>query len=223
MARFHGPQISKNDLIFYYDAANIRSYPGSGTTWTDISGKINDGALTNGPTYASANNGYIAFDGTDDYVIINSNTNILSTSTYTKTVWFYITDFTAVNNLMSGDNSARHALWLDTSTNLKAGHNGGAEYRSVVSTTTLVVNTWYYGAVSFDTTNGYKLYLNGNLEASNTRTDTFTGGSSLVLLGSFGGTNLLEGRIALAAAYNRVLSGDEIRQNFNALRGRFGI
>jgi hypothetical protein len=43
------------------------------------------------------------------------------------------------------------------------------------------------------------------------------------LLGSFGGANLLEGRIALAAAYNRVLSGDEIRQNFNAHRGRFGI
>jgi len=223
MARFHGPQISKNDLIFYYDAAKIKSYPGSGTTWTDISGKVNNGALTNGPTYGSANNGYIAFDGTDDYVIVNNNADILSTTAYTKTIWFYITDFTAVNNLMSGTNTAKHALWLDTSTNLKAGHNGAAEYRSVVSTTTLVVDTWYFGAVSFDTTNGYKLYLNGNLEDSNTRTDTFTGGSSMVLLGSFGASNLLEGRIALAAAYNRVLSGDEIKQNFNAHRARFGI
>ena len=73
MAIIDGPRIPTSGLIFYLDAANTRSYPGSGTTWTDLSGNGNTGTLTNGPTYSSANGGQIVFDGSNDNaVVLNS-------------------------------------------------------------------------------------------------------------------------------------------------------
>lgn len=223
MARFHGPQIVKEGLVIYYDAANPKSYPSprSAIALEDISGNLNWAQIF-GPTHSSANSGCFVFDGIDDY--IEMTTNAMPIDAYTKIVWFYITDFTNVNNLLSGDNTSRHALWLDTSTNLKAGHNGGDGYRSVVSTTTLELNKWYFGAVTWENGIAFDLYVNGKLESSNTvTTDPYTGDNRFLYLGSFSTTNVLEGRIALAAVYNRALSAAEILQNFNAHRSRFGV
>ena len=68
MASFAGPNLNTDKLILCLDAANTNSYPGSGTTWTDMSGKENDGTLTNGPTFSSDDMGSIVFDGSNDYV-----------------------------------------------------------------------------------------------------------------------------------------------------------
>ena len=68
MSLSRGPKIVTNGLVLYLDAANKKSYPGSGTTWTDLSGNNNTGTLTNGPTFDSNNGGSIVFDGTNDYV-----------------------------------------------------------------------------------------------------------------------------------------------------------
>ncbi len=67
MAFFYSPNVVTDGLVFAVDAANKKSYPGSGTTWTDLAGS-NNGALTNGPTFDSGNNGNIVFDGSNDYV-----------------------------------------------------------------------------------------------------------------------------------------------------------
>ena len=67
MAFNYSPKIVTDGLVFAVDAANKKSYPGSGTTWTDLAGS-NDGTLTNGPTFDSGDGGSIVFDGTDDYV-----------------------------------------------------------------------------------------------------------------------------------------------------------
>lgn len=68
MAFANGPVIVKNGLIFNLDAADRNSYPGSGTTWSDISGNGNNGTLTNGPTFSSDNGGVIVLDGSNDYI-----------------------------------------------------------------------------------------------------------------------------------------------------------
>jgi uncharacterized delta-60 repeat protein len=73
MALSHSPQISLNGLVLCLDAANSKSYPGSGTTWTDLSGNGNNGTLTNGPTFDSDNLGSLVFDGVDDYSELTSN------------------------------------------------------------------------------------------------------------------------------------------------------
>jgi len=72
MAFSYSPKIATDGLVLCLDAANNRSYPGSGTAWTDLSRGGNNGALTNGPTFNSANGGSIVFDGTNDYVQVTS-------------------------------------------------------------------------------------------------------------------------------------------------------
>jgi hypothetical protein len=64
----YNPRTITDGLVLCLDAANSKSYPGSGTTWTDLSGLGNTGTLTNGPTYSSANGGSLVFDGVNDYV-----------------------------------------------------------------------------------------------------------------------------------------------------------
>jgi hypothetical protein len=213
--------IVTNGLVLNLDAAKVDSYPGTGTTWRDLSGNNNNGTLVNGPTFSGiGKQASIVFDGLDAYVNVNSNANILSKTAYTKTAWFYPTSFSTNNNINSGGFSGQHAFWLAGSDRLNSGHNG--QWSTVVSTTVLSLNTWYFGAVTFDTTNGWKLYLNGTQESTSSSTTTFTGNGE-ILIGSFAGGNLFTGRIAGTQVYSKVLTASEVLQNFNALRGRYGI
>lgn len=214
-----GPNVFLDDIVLHLDGGNIKSYVGSGTDWIDLSKNNNNGVLTNGPTYSSANGGSIVFDGSNDCVVVNNNANILSKTNYTKISWFYISSY--LYNIISGGNSGQHAMWLAGTENLRAGHNG--YWSTVVSTTKLSLNTWYFGAVSFNTTTGWKLYVNGVQEATSNDTTTYTGDDE-ILIGAYGtGSNLFHGRIATAQVYNRVLTDQEILQNYNATRTRFGV
>ncbi len=216
----YNTSISTSDLVLYYDPANTRSYAGSGNTIYSLSGASNPGALTNGPTYSSANNGIITFDGTNDYIVVNNSADILSKTAYTKTAYVYFTSFSTSNNMISGGNSAQHAFWLFASNKLNAGHNGN--WNTVVGSTTLSLNTWYFAAVTYDNSSGWKLYLNGVQDGTNANTTTFTG-SQFINIASYDAGNYLTGRMGVIQVYNRVLTVQEIKQNFNATRDRYGI
>ena len=86
MAFFRGANVVTDGLVLALDAANTKSYPGSGTTWRDMSGNNITGSLTNGPTFNSANGGSIVFDGTNDSVIMADN-SALNTQTPSVEVW----------------------------------------------------------------------------------------------------------------------------------------
>jgi hypothetical protein len=221
MSGYCGPKIITSELMLSLDAADRNSYVSGSSTWIDLSGNSNTGVLTNGPTFNSSNGGSIAFDGTNQCVVVNSNASILSTTTYTKIAWFYPTSFSTNNNIISGGNSGQHAFWLAGGNKLKAGHNGG--WSTVVSTTTLSLNTWYFGAVTFNTTTGWILYLNGVSENTNASTTTFTGNGEILLAAYSTGANVFTGRIACGLVYNRALTATEILQNYNATRTRFGL
>jgi hypothetical protein len=209
--------IVTNGLVLNVDAGFTPSYTSSGTTWYDLSYGVNNGVLTNGPTFNSSNGGSIVFDGVDDCIVVNSNANILSKTSYTKISWFYITSY--LYNIISGGNSGQHAFWLAGTNKLHAGHNG--QWSTVVSTTSLSLNTWYFGAVTFNTSTGWVLYVNGVQEATSSSTATYTGADE-ILIGAYGtGSNVFAGRIAVAQVYNRVLSASEILQNYNAQVSRF--
>ena len=217
---FDYENIVTNGLIVNVDAGLVGSYPQTGSTWYDLSGNSYNGALTNGPTFSSANSGSIVFDGADDYIDVNSGASLLSNVNYTKIAWFYITNLVTSNNIISGGNTGQHAFWTAGTNKLNAGHNGN--WTTVTSTTTLVINTWYCGAVTFDTTNGWKLYVNGVQEDTDSNTTTFTGTGD-IQIGRYQLGNNYTGRIAIAQIYNRVLSATEILQNYNAQKGRFGL
>jgi hypothetical protein len=98
MAFIHSPKIVTSGLVLCLDAANKLSYPGTGTSWYDLSGNANTGTLTNGPTFSVANMGSIVFDGVDDYVNIPNNSSFNVTDNISVEMWVRI-ETTQSNNL----------------------------------------------------------------------------------------------------------------------------
>lgn len=233
--------IVTNGLVFCTDAANTKSYPGTGTAWTDLSLRKYAGTLTNGPTFSSTNNGYISFDGTNDYVTFGDN-KIAEQSDKTASAWIYLTADRSVNvaGIIDKDydvspNYGGWGLWagpITGGTGIWFWLQGNKDKKD---TTVLSLNTWYNVAVTWNSTSKVVIfYINGS--QSSTFTDaTITENASNAVpftIGTIRGADLtygggssfyFPGRIACASVYNRVLTADEIKRNFNALRGRFSL
>ena len=223
MSIHYSPTTVTNGLVLSLDAGNSKSYPGSGTTWTDLSGNGNTGTLTNGPTYSSANGGSIVFDGVNDYVGAGNSISGLNGTAVTVSAWVR-------TNSIGGEQ-----YLLDASTNGGSGNglsiriraNGSIRFWNYNATynansaSILSANTWYYIAGTWDGTTS-RVYINGLPDGTNTGDANFLGsiyqiGHSNMLGGFF------NGNISSVSIYNRALSAAEIYQNFNALRGRYGV
>jgi hypothetical protein len=199
--------VDADSLALDLDASKMSSYPQTGTSWFDLSGVGNNGTLTNGPTWNL--NGWFDFDGTDDWVQLSSLA--LSTTAYTKVAWFNPDG--ATNNIISGGGDGQHAFWMEGSaTNLSAGHNGA--WSTVAYSPGIMTGRWWFGAVSFNTSTGWKLYLNGQLVDTDASTTTFTGGTAVRIAAFDNAANLFNGKIATAQVYNKVLSDTEVKQNY---------
>lgn len=209
-----------SDLIVFLDAANSTSYSGSGTTWTDLSTEGNDGTLINSPTFNSTAPESFTFNGTNQYVSVTGGA-ALSTAAYTKIAWIKVNNLSSTNNIISGSPTiGNHAFWLGGGTTLKAGHNGS--WAQVDGSTNLAVGEWYFVAVTFNSTDGWKLYVNGVEEDSDPSTITFnvtTPGT--MFLASYDANNFFNGEIALAKVYNDALPASAILNEYNATASRF--
>jgi hypothetical protein len=214
MTTNYNPQIVTSGLVLAVDGANPKSYPGTGTTWNDLSGNGNTLTFSSSPIF-DANN---VFTFNTNYAATTNN--VLNSAAYTKCAWFQTQTVTIPNNIISGRTS-QHAFWLNSGNKLRSGHNGA--FSAVVSNTSIVPNQWYFGAVSFNTGTGFKLYLNGALEVTSANTNPFIGTGDIEVAGYSGASNFFQGQITGVSIYNRVLSDDEIKQNFNTYRGRFGV
>ena len=241
------PEIVTDGLILNLDAGDPNSYPGSGTTWTDLSGNGNNGTLTNGPTYSSANGGFLSFDGTDDFVTLGTqiNSDIASTNV-TISFWAYIDSTASDEVFVSMERLVVDQpliIWYDTAVgrldNIGAGDVGGgtvnaisvmvtdssSEKRFITSNNALSANTWYNIAVVLDVTNNaFYTYIDGVEEAKWVSTNTSGGiGSSSNDFRIGGGSPYLDGRISNFLGYNKALSQSEITQNYDALKDRYGL
>lgn len=222
MALSHSPSIVTSGLILCLDAANPRSYSGSGTTWTDASGSSVKGTLTNGPTYNSANSGGIIFDGIDDYVELNT-TNILSgMNPFTIECWFNLASGSygeLFGNYGSGYTTgylwfATAGLYINGSVYVPSYATATQGLHCLASTRDGSGNTvTYLDGVSVNT---------GVLSASVVTGPNFRMGADTNSAGGVGGEQL-NGRIYNLKVYNTVLTAAQITQNYNAIRGRFGI
>ena len=220
---FHfSPRIVTDSLVLYLDAANTISYPGSGTVWTDLSKGINNGTLTNGPTFNSANGGSILYDGVDDTVTLNlvsSNVNNVTTE-----VWFKAITLPGDRGLFLNGNGGSSGYGLQFGACGTSGTTlyvffGGVSC-NVVSYGTLVTNTWYQAVYTRTTTPSTSniLYINGTSVSTNTSTNPNSpAGSTLV------GHSAYNGYISVVRHYNRTLSASEILQNYNITRKRYGL
>ena len=236
----YNPRIVTDGLVLALDAGNSKSYPGSGTTWTDLSGNGNNGTLTNmdGANLDSANGGSLTFDGTDEEIRVNISNFFTSYSQQiTMETWVYIPTSATWSNGYYGGIFTRgafdgcHGLWRTSSNNNVVFYcrtiGGGT---AVSSRATITRDTWYQ-LVGVWTGSGTQLYVNGVLVDSDSGSlgDTENSGSYGVFeigreaaaSGAFG--NRFTGNQASCKIYNKALTASEIQQNFNATRSRFGI
>lgn len=221
------PKIPTDGLVFDLDAANAESYAGSGNTWYDLSGNNNNGTLTNGPTYNSANKGSIAFDGVNDSVIVPNSSTIGITGDMTIVSWIKATNFTSERSIVGKTPSsipAPYDFYLGIGGNPKFFRGNGSVYNNVNATNAPAVNTWQNVCVTMAGTSVVH-YLNGNVNSTGTLSTTIANdpASSLYVGNRADGGVRMLGNIGLVLIYNRALSAQEMRSIYNATKGRYGI
>ena len=222
----YGPRIVTDGLVLALDAADRNSYPGSGTAWTDLSGRGNTGTLTNGFGYSASNGGSLSFDGSNDYVQISNNVSP-GTGDFAISVWVYKTE--TVSNRYIWDFGSNGGT-LSSGTSISQGFRyynptmgaGGSLYTAGPVHN---INTWYNIVISRISGTTY-FYSNGSLINSAADAGNIGGWGTTLYIGRYGGGGGYEhqGSISNFLVYkNRALTATEITQNFQALRGRFGI
>jgi hypothetical protein len=235
MGFFRGPNIITDGLVLALDAANTKSYPGSGTTAYDLSGNLNSGSLVNGTGFSISNQGAWDFDGTNDYIRVNSISNPVNVSDFSVEAWIKLDVIPTQNprivslggdasnyfNLATyGGNSpgTYDTFWFEVKKggNYYGGfHNTGRKY---------VIDTWYHLLGTFDnSTNTAKLYINGV-----SVTGGGVGGGApnvfstlLIATSTTSPGEVINGLIPVIRYYTKILTASEIQQNFNALKSRF--
>ena len=217
-----GPKIVTSGLVLTLDAADKLSYPGTGTTWRDLSGNNNTGTLTNGPTFNAANMGSIVYDGVDDTVtlsLVSSNVNNVTTE-----VWFKAITLPGDRGLFLNGNGGSSGYGLQFGACGTAGTTlyvffGGVSC-NVVSYSTLVTNTWYQAVYTRTTTPSTSniLYINGTSVSTNTSANPNSPSGA-----TYVGHSAYNGYISVVRHYNRTLNASEILQNFQATRARYGL
>lgn len=213
--------------VMYLDAGNPSSYSGSGTAWDDLTVNNTDATLIASPTYTSGAGGYFSFDGTTQFVTVAGAP--MNITAYSKCVWFQIaTTVGKDNNLLSSVDGAHFMFFGAGRSNMYCGHTTWTSpVTSFPSVTTFSTNTWYFACLTFSTAAGMTLYVNGAFDSTYTAQKIApTGGQ--ILLGAFqnlSGTpgNPLQGRIAQAWVYNRVITSTEQSVIFNQTRSLYGI
>jgi hypothetical protein len=236
---FGPPKIVTDGLVLHLDAGNRRSYPGSGTTWTDLSGAGNNGTLTNGPTFNGDNAGSIVFDGVNDYTTLPTNFFTYPTlTTFTISLWFKSSQSNG-GTLFGQQNTSAPSInptgWIPVIYLRSDGYirsepfwTGNAN-NFILSTSVLNNNIWYNIVITFQS-GVHILYVNGisNSQRTGLTLTSYTT-TYYYFIGAgvsnqrFLGSNYFSGNISNFIFYNRALSATEIQQNFNSSRARYNI
>jgi len=225
VALAHNPRIITDGLVLCLDAANTKSYSGSGTEWKDLSGNGNDGTLVNGVGFSGDNKGSMIFDGVDDFVDLNNQSGELDLNNSE----FLTFDFFVYPNENQGyilwcatgsqgtRSSQQYTILFDSSNRLSvSGGSSGAQ-----TTEPLSVDTWYHVVMIIERNESLSLYLNSE-QLLVFNPGSVRSGDSVRVGARIGGV-YYQGKVSSFKVYNRAFSAEEIRQNFQAMRGRYGI
>lgn len=229
-----GYSLVRDGLILYVDAANPRSYISGSTTLYDLSSTINNSTITAAPTFDSANGGSLLFNGTSQYTTSTSALGSDSDLYFTFSSWFKPVSLNTNVYVFSRGRDGFGFGW-----SLTVGISNINKYTAACTQLVGISDTTYAATGSATTTNwvnltgvydrgntstGIKLYINGVFESSNAITNnnlrSSTVGASICRIQS---TQYANAYIGSTLIYNRVLTADEIFQNYNATKGRFGL
>ena len=227
MGFYRGPNIVTDGLVFTYDAGSTRSYPGSGTTVSNIIDGLT-GTLVNGVAFNSANGGYWEFDGTDDYIsIANSNSPQFSANqafTISYIVYLNRVTGTYMAPVMKGSFGSSYGHLIGSSNLfLVYTDNDSSPELNLSGMLTNDANKWVSITQTYDGSKIY-VYRNGVLAGQSGTGVGLTVNTSNLYLGSNNSTGYyLDGDMANLKMYNKALTQAEVTQNFNAQKSRFGL
>jgi hypothetical protein len=232
MAFNYSPKIVTDGLVLYLDAANTKSYPGSGTTWNDLSRGGNNGTLINGPTFNSANGGSIVFDGVDDYGVLDINSGLDSNNITLNIIAkippqnnasllfiFNRTDYLTVGNwtgaIQGPPDGESFAMVKLNPTNLLSVVRGG-ELR--------FTDNKFHDFVFTRSNNVDKFYVDGIEVGSFNNNQSMASQLYPIEIGQrMSGPFFKQITSISYKIYNRALSTQEILQNYNATKTRYGL
>lgn len=225
MSIYYNTNIVRTGLVLHLDAANIKSYPGSGTTWADLSGNGNNSTLTNGPTYSTTNAGIFSLDGTNDWIDCG-NASIFSPSLLTASIMVRCNSFSTRPHLFGrgAGTEGNFYMVVETNATFRFYNDIGSGWAIAANTAAFPLNTWTYVTVTHDGSFS-RIFYNGVQQVETSRVGTLRNWQSNTLqIGNIVNSNqVINGNVAFAHLYNRALSAAEILRNFNALRGRYGV
>jgi len=226
MTNSYGPSIVRNGLVLCLDAADRLSYPRSDTTVYDLSGNGNNGTLQYNATYSSSNLGVISFDGSGDNLRVAESNSIKTASSgqFTKSGWF-IRNGTPVENYGNVIWHKRTIIGVDAGGVLTASAYSIYSYVGATMLDSEVIaedNKWYYACVTYNNT-ATKIYINGELKKTGTATLESEAGVTFDIGSGSGINNYWKGKLGPILSYNRALSAEEVQQNYEATKSRFGL
>jgi hypothetical protein len=224
MAAHAGPDIVTDGLVLCLDAGNSVSYPGTGTTWFDLSGNGNNGTLVNGVGYSASNFGSLVFDGIDDRATISgSNSSLNSATALTMISWVNPIQLkSGWQGVFLRQTVGVYELWIFDN-KLRYGLNTGSGTGRASGNISLVNNNWYMLSWTYDGST-VRLYVNAIPDSTFSRTGSIPTSTSTIFIGYSGfSSEYFNGYVNICQLYSKALSAQEIRQNFNATRSRFGI
>jgi hypothetical protein len=242
MSFHYSPNIVTEGLILYVDAANYKSLVSGDTTWNDITKTGDDGTLVNGPIFNSTNNGSILFDGVDDYINFSELTPANTLNTFSFGIWFSpaitITSGSLATFSMLMESQDQRFTSTRPDNYIYFLTNGELVFATFTPTNNLVSlqttwnsDEWYQVFCTYEPITGEKkLFINGELENSVTGVtgnyfNTFThfGLGAYNESTIFSPTNAFNGNISNFMVYDKTLSEQEVLQNYNTLKSRYGL
>ena len=221
MASNYNPASNSSGLILCLDAGNTRSYPGTGTTWSDLSGKGQNVTLNAACAYTATKGGGIVFNGSTAYGDFAVNNIFAGSGPFTFESFFYNISSTGtiINNY--GPGYTTNSLWFF----------GGGMYLNtttgyITTTNYSMINGTHHILVTRDGSGYFNSWFDGVQYVTNGGPNTASVAANInwrVGADVASGLEQFNGHIYLIRAYNVALSSAQILQNFNALRGRFGL
>ena len=224
MGLSHSPSLVLPGLTLCLDAANSKSYPGSGTTWTDLSGNGNTGTLVNGVGYSGDNLGSLSFDGSND--VVNSTTSIIDRADgqeITVSCWIKPSrtsgQYSVFCTNRSDNASIYNWIFYQHTTDGAIAFHGDAQNKSSYVP---ITNVWINVTNTVTASRVSTLYVNGVSTYTVTGYTYGNGTPSRLGIGADpGGQEPFQGNIAQVSIYNRALTAAEIQQNYNATKSRY--
>lgn len=223
MALHHSPSIITNRLMLCLDAANIKSYPGTGTTWTDLSGNGYNATLVGSPSFT---NGYFSLTGTQSATFNNDAANF-GTSDFSTEFWYYYSGTQPNYGVLFDNGSQGMSIQFGTPTTNILFYSIPSNNDATGVPHNMTLNTWNH-IVHTRSGGNLTIYINGVVKGTWTgKTGSFSPQSgSLAYIGTYSLSTgyAISGRISVFKIYKGyALTQTDVLQNFNALRGRYGI